>query len=281
MYKYFCLLFLFFPLLLSGCLGLMDGAGRFMDGSVFEEKTIARYSSKIKNGDTVDMEISVVQNKQKEKSVIITSKKYPMIKLRASLPNENNEFHLTSLEYLSGSTHGWNEYSMQMMGTGRLILSDNAVLEAIKEIETVQISKGRIHRYDTRIIGNDALTALRNRGERITAISAWMLSLDHPKDLEIKTFQKLWKPLFFPEMVSGKKRPENWRQKGDVFQTADDIRWNTGYTERVFSEVLHPIRDTGTLLRDWEEALYWIYLEYEWNSIKELFSQKIILKKTK
>ncbi|MCL2175233.1 MAG: hypothetical protein FWB73_04215 [Treponema sp.] len=281
MYKYFCLLFLFFPLLFSGCLGVTEGVGRFFDGSVFTEKTVARYALKIKKGDNIDMEISVMQNKAKEKSIIISFKKYPMIKFRASMPAENGEFHLTSLEYLSGSTHGWNEYTMQMMGTGSLILSDNATLDVIKDMEKIQISKGRIHRYDTRIIGNDALSALRNRNERIDALSSWMLSLDHPKGQDIKAFQKLWKPLFFPEMVSEKKRSENWRQKEDVFQIADDIRWNTGYTERVFPEQLRPIRDTGTLLRDWEEALYWIYLEYEWDSIKALFSQKIILNKTK
>jgi len=281
MYKYFCLLFLFFPLLFSGCLAVMDGVGSFFDGSVFTEKTVARYALKIKKGDNIDMEISVVQNKAKEKSLKISFKKYPMIKFRASMPGENGEFHLTSLEYLSGSTHGWNEYSMQMMGTGSLFLSETAALEAVKDAEKIQISKGRIHRYDTRIIGNDALSALRNRNERIDALSSWMLSLGHPKGQDIEAFQKFWKPLLLPEMVSRKKRPENWRQNEDVFQIADDIRWNTGYTERVFPEQLRPIRDTGTLLRDWEEALYWIYLEYEWDSIKELFSQKIILNKTK
>jgi len=82
-------------------------------------------------------------------------------------------------------------------------------------------------------------------------------------------------------MVSKKQKPEAWQQEGDIFEKADDIRWNTGYTERVFSEELWPVRNSGTLLRDWEEAIFWLYLEYEWDSITEKLSREIILQQKK
>jgi hypothetical protein len=106
-----------------------------------------------------------------------------------------------------------------------------------------------------------------------------MITLDNPKGQTIKDFEKYWKPVFFPELVSGRNKPANWRQDGDIFHRAESINWNTGYTERIFPEELWPVRNSGTLLRDWEEALLWIYLEYEWDNIIKLFSQPIIFQK--
>jgi hypothetical protein len=39
----------------------------------------------------------------------------------------------------------------------------------------------------------------------------------------------------------------------------------------VFPEALRPLRDSGAMLRDWEEASAWIYLEYSWESLLESF----------
>ena len=83
--------------------------------------------------------------------------------------------------------------------------------------------------------------------------------------------------MLFPEMVTQRNRPENWRQKDDVFKITEDINWNTGFTERVFPQELIEVRNSGTLFRDWEEALGWIYMEYEWENIMELLSEQIIL----
>jgi len=272
--------FLKYPVLLTaillstGCVGLTEKIGRALDGSAFKEKTIALYRAQ-------GMEISVAESRSAEQSVIITIKKFPMIKLRASVPQDGGHFFLTSLEYLAGSAHGWNEYTLELIGNGTLYLGDTAILEGINNIEPGQITAARIHRYDSRITGPDALSALRRRRERIAAIGEWMLSLNGPQDQSIKNFENYWKPVLFPETVSRRKRPNGWRQKGDKFLMAEDIRWNITYTERLLSEELWPIRDSGTLLRDWEEALPWIYMEYEWKNLVESLSGQISFKKIK
>jgi len=283
-------------LLVFGCLSVMEKTGQFLDGSLLAEKQTALYRAAGKDGAVADMEIAVVEKKgtvpvtetdegkssSSAQSVIITINKYPMIKFRGSFPDEENGFFLTTLDYLAGSTHGWNEYSLDLLGSGSLVLGDTAVFQITEEIEPIQISTGRIHRYDTRITGIEALTGLRNRRERVIALVEWMRSLDDaPKGQSISNFEVYWKPILFPEMVKKKKRPADWQQEGDVFIRAEDIRWNTGYTQRVFSEELFPVRNSGTLLRDWEEALSWIYYEYEWENITELLSQQIILQKIK
>ena len=265
-------------LLIFNC-ALMEKAGRGLDGSAKRFKTISVYKNTDKNDSQKEINLSVVENKNKEKLLIITIEDFP-IKIFGTFPDENGSFTLTSLEYLAGSTFGWNEYTLELIGIGNLKIEDKAAFK-IEEIETVQITNGRIHRYDTRLTGKEALSALRNRYERILVLAEWMKSLNLEKRQSDDEFEKYWEPILLPEKVSKKKRPNDWLQDGDKFKTAESIRWNTGYTERKFPEELWPIRNSATLLRDWEEAFYWIYLEYEWENIVELLSKEHILTKNK
>jgi len=268
-------------LLISNC-AIMEKAGRSLDGSAKQFKTISVY----KGDSQKKINVSVVENKSKEKLIIITIEDFP-IKIFGTFPDENGSFTLTSLEFLAGNTFGWNEYTLELIGTGILkkelqnSYAGNTITFNIHEIETVQITKGRIQRYDTRLTGKEALSALRNRYERILALTEWMKSLNLEKGQPDDKFEEYWEPILFPERVSKKKRPNGWLQNGDKFQSAESIRWNTGYTERKFPEELWPVRNSGTLLRDWEEALYWIHLEYEWENIVELLSKEYTLTENK
>jgi hypothetical protein len=280
--KIFILVILTF--LIFNCVSLMEKAGQALDGSAFKYKTVSVYSTSGKSKkQKYEMEISVVEDKDKEKSIFITIEKFPMIKIRGSFPDENGSFFLTEFEFIAGSTHGWNEYTLELIGIGSLkkglqnSYAKNTVNFNIEEIEPVQITKGRIQRYDTRLTGNEALSALRNRRERILALTKWMASLNLAKGQTVKEFEKYWQPIILPETVSKRRRPADWKQSEDMLKSAESIRWNTSYTERKFPEELRPIRNSGTLLRDWEEALYWIYLEYEWENIVELLSKEYTL----
>ena len=270
-----CSYVLMFNLLFLGCVSVTEKAGQFLDGS--SEKVIELYRSES------DIKISKVRNRNSVSSLLIEIEDFSMIRFRASLPNDEGNIYLTSLEYLSGNVQGWNEFYLDILGTGSFTANEQILFTITEKIEPVQISSGRIQRIDTRIVGDEALTALRNRYERIAALTAWMASVDTKTQEKqtLKKFTNYWKPILFPELVSGNKRPALWHQEGDVFLRAEDIRWNTGYTERLLPQELRAIRDSGTLLRDWEEAISWIYMQYEWDSIMELLSQKIILQKIK
>ncbi|MDR1251605.1 MAG: hypothetical protein LBK62_05500 [Treponema sp.] len=261
----------------------MENAGRVLDGSAFAEKTVAVYRTAKTAGAAGSMEIRELRNKSGERSVGITLDQFPVMKLRGSAPDGAGGFYLKSLEYLGGSLSGWNEYTLDLYGTGSLELGESSAALTIPQApEALQISRGRIHRYDTRLIGEEALTSLRNRRERIVSLAAWMRGReDAPAGLSRKDFEKYWKPILLPEMVGDKKRPAEWRRESGPWVRAEDIRWNTGYTERVFPEELRAVRDSGTMLRDWEEALGWIYLEYEWERIIGLLSHEHILRRIK
>jgi hypothetical protein len=260
----------------AGCVSLVEKTGRVVDGSAFAEKEAAVYR-------TDGMAISEMRNKAGERSVIITLEQFPAIKLRGSAPDETGVFFLSSLDYLGGNTHGWNEYRLELSGSGSLVLGEtSAALSVDDEIEAVEITSGRIKRYDTRITGSDALSSLRNRRERILALTEWMKGReDSPVIKNADDFEKYWKPVLFPEMVKKKKRPEGWQREDDQWVRAEDIRWNTSYTQRILPEILWGIRNSGTMLRDWEEALEWIYVEHEWSRIAELLAGETRLEKGK
>ena len=271
------LIYLFLLLFSGSCVSIVEKAGKALDGSAGENRKIAVY----KEGATANMELWEVQNRAGNRSVIFFLNDYPSIKFRGSLPNANGEFFLASFEYLAGSYHGWIEYSMELFGTGILTMDDSsASLTIPNKMEKVQISSGRIKSYDTRITGNEALGRLRDRQERISALAEWMGQLESaPPKPGRDEFENYWKPLLFPEIVSQKKQPKNWKQNGDLWINTGDIQWNRSYTERVFPELLWEIRNTGTMLRDWEEALPWIYIECEWENILELLAEEIVLTK--
>jgi hypothetical protein len=270
-------------LLAAGCLGcvsLVEKTGRALDRSAFAEKKIARYQSLEKEA---LMEVLEARNRAGETSLIVTLKDFPAIKFRGTGPDAQGKFWITALEYLSGNVSGWNEYSLELSGEGTFTANETgAVFSLEPELERVQISHGKIRRYDTRITGGDALTNLRNRGERIAALAEWMTEQEPPSTAhDRKSFEKYWKPVFFPEICAKRKRPPDWQREGDTWARAEDMRWNQSYTGRLFPEELRPIRDTGTLLRDWEEALEWIYLQYEWGTLTELLSRQTALKRVK
>jgi hypothetical protein len=287
-----CIVFLF----CAGCVSLMEMAGQAIDGSAFKEKTTAVYRARKKDGKALDMEIRAIQNKSGETQTLITLGDFPAFTLRASAPaysaadqNAAGKFYFISLDYLSGGAAGWNEYTLELSGAGSLALDDaSAVLSIPQPPEAVQISKGRIQRYDTRLTGEAALTALRNRRERMIALAEWLKAREAPEQngavdfkAGLKNFEKKWKPVLFPELAAAGKRPALWRQAGDTSVRAEEVNWNASYTERAFPEELRPIRDSGTMLRDWEEALPWLYLEYEWEDIFSRLAGEITLNSKK
>ena len=284
-FTFYFLLFTFY--LVTACASLVEKSGQALDGSAFEEKTIAVYRTG-KNDPAGappggGVEIRQVQNRDSEHSVVIMLNNFPSMKIRGSLPDEQGEFTIVSLDYLGGSPQGWNEYRLDISGQGNLVLGETTALLSINgHVEIGHISHGRIRRHDTRITGSEAVTSLQGRHERLLSIAEWMNTReDAPADLMRKDFEHYWKPILFPELVSKRQKPNGWQQENDQWVTAENIRWNTGYTERVFPEELWPIRNSGTMLRDWEEALEWMYNEYEWERIIERFTQETVLNKAR
>jgi hypothetical protein len=100
---------------------------------------------------------------------------------------------------------------------------------------------------------------------------------DAPPLRNVEEFEAWWEPVLLPEMVPASRRPGAWTEENAEWSRAEDIAWNTSYTRAVFSEDLWKVRDSGTLLRDWEETLDWIYTIYEWEDLCDFLSQELCL----
>ncbi|MDR3336479.1 MAG: hypothetical protein LBT16_04675, partial [Treponema sp.] len=231
--------------------------------------------------------ISIIRNKKENRDFLaIELGAFPTLRLRGSVPDPAGVFSLEAADFLSPNLNGWNEFTRELVGEGSFRNDASAGVLVIQgETEFLDISAGRIRRNDTRLTGAEALTALRNRQARVDALKGWMDAYLAGKDSgrafqNQDAFEKYWRSILFPEMVSSRKRPPEWAaagqgSEGEVWQTGEDVRWNRNYTALAFPEELRELRNSGTMLRDWEESLSWIYYQFEWDSIIESLSYDI------
>jgi hypothetical protein len=263
-----------FPLLifaLGGCMSLVEKTGRLADGSAFAEKTLAEY-----RGAGVSARRALFQEKEE---VRIALDAFPYIEFAGSKPDADGAFEFTGLRYSGGTGAGWNEWNAETAGKGAFRLSGNTVYLNLRgTLEIVTLVKAKILHNTGKRGGEEALAALKNRFERVNALAAEMRVLaDRARFSSIKAFSAYWEPILLPELVSAKKRPALWKKEGKIeWARAEDISWNSTYTKAVFPEALWAFRDSGALLRDWEEALPWIYCIYEWDFIEDSLREVIM-----
>ena len=286
-------------LLFTGCSSMVQKSGELLEGSAFEEMNLALYrSGGINSGGKISGEESSGKKSRKEKIELrelrnkngnlvleITNNAWPGFILCGSMPGGSGSFELNEARILSSHVNGWNELTLDIKGRA---VFDNpkktgGTLYIPGEVERIQISAGKIRLKGNRLTGTAALIPLRNRRERIMALTEWMAEwLGKNGTTAVfssqKEFAAFWKSRLFPELVSPKKRLPEYSRKNAQWARADSIKWNLTYTEYLFPEELRELRNSGALLRDWEEALPWIYMEYSWNDIIVSYDDTALIK---
>lgn len=249
----------------------------FGDGSAFTEKTLAQYRS----AKEPKVTIKEVALKDGKTCITITTDIMPAIQLYGSPPNRAGVFYLYSLYFLDSHLYGWNEFNLDILGRGVFKVWKNyAKLELEPLIEMLDISGGRIRYAYSRLSGSQALVALETRYRRIIVLTQWMLSRSQVPDFRNrKAFEDYWFPVLFPELVAPKARPPLWDAGTAVWNRTGNIRWNETYTEILLPQELKALRNSGALLRDWEEAVGWIYLFYEWDQLAKSLEEVYLTKK--
>ncbi|MDR0657164.1 MAG: hypothetical protein LBG22_12695 [Treponema sp.] len=287
--KKLLLVFLFaFPaVLLSTCITAAEKAGQIIDGSFFEEKTLRRWQGSFRmeaiGGARGKIEILEKQDREGKPFLVLSLEDFPWMEIRCSAPLEDGSFYPVRYHYLGGNSSGWNEYELELSGLAHFRSSPPS-LRFLSPPEPVQISGGRIRLRDSTFTGAEALTRLRNRRERIIALAEWMRSYCRNRMFRTEEyFSAYWQPILLPETVSKKKRPAEWKKEGAEWNRGEGINWNKTYTafllqteENSRNSELEALRNSGALLRDWEEALQWIYTEYAWEKIGEDLSREEI-----
>jgi hypothetical protein len=259
-------------LAISGCMSLTEKAGRIADGSAFAEKILETRSGE--NGTN----LSRVRFRDGTEALKIGFDARPNLAFYARPAGEAGPYVVSSCTFLASTLKGWNEFTMDLSGTGSLEVFENdgkrRLRLSLENIEEAGISSGRIRSGETRLSGGEALNALRNRKERIEVLAAWMKGHVSAAPLfqNEKEFDAYWKPILLPEITPKRKRPADYddgRGTGRSLEwiRAEDVTWNAAYSAEHFPEDIAMLRNSGALLRDWEEAMPWIYLSFQWNDI--------------
>ena len=290
-------LFFSFMFLLAGCSTLVQKGGEVLEGTAFKNTELALYRSTEEKSPTKEkapvIELKELMLDDGEWILELTSSEWPGLTLYGKFPRFDGSFELYEAHILSSHTNGWNEFSLDLIGKGIFLnyKTNGGIFYIADPVQRVQISSGKIRLKDNRITGDAALALLRNRRERILALGEWMDEVqqtslqdqsvaDNQVFKNITEFDDYWKPRLLPELVSKKKRPKNYSTENAVWGRADSVTWNRTYTEDLFPEGLWEYRNSGALLRDWEEALPWIYMEYSWSAIMSSFNG-VLLEKVK
>lgn len=260
---------------LCGCMSLAETGGRILDGSFFAEKTLESYFSE-------GFVLSRYRARSGREGMILVPGRTPSLTLYLEF-DENPDspgLYPAFCRFLGSSLSGWNEWTADLSGTGSLAFSGADCTLTLSAFEMVEITGGRIRRGDARFSGGEALESLKNRKERIDALVSWMKEFAGPAVFQSqKEFEAFWKPVLLPELVQKKKRPADYSEKNAEWTRAEEIKWNKTYGMK-FPEDIAALRNTGALLRDWEEALPWLFLSYQWDDmIRELGGEIRFVKK--
>ena len=261
---------------------MVQKGGDVLDGASSSEMKFATYRSEGKNKNTVT-ELKELKQDDGKWVTEFSSGRWPGLTLRGGLPGGNGRFELFEARILSSHTQGWNELYLDILGTASFYnpMKSGGILRIDEDFERIQISSGGIRLKSNRITGNSALTSLRNRRERLLALTEWMAGKNESGAVsgaekiifpDQKEFEIYWKPILFPELVSKSKRPAEYKTENAEWRRADSVKWNKTYTGSQFPEGLWEYRNSGAMLRDWEEALPWIYMEYSWDYIIKSFN---------
>jgi hypothetical protein len=257
--------------------GLLDKAGRVVDGTAFDEKKVKTY----KTGNNITFR--VFSTKNGEKQSVFTLKAIPYLKFYGTAPDENGVFYISRIHFTFSNIYGWLEGDVEVSATGNIVESGLSTANFSVRTPLVfgEITHAGIKNRDRRIYGEFALTELRGRWERIEALVSWMRMLQ-PESLPMNTlrpqryFENYWKPILFPETARAVLRPQRYtalEASAKNYVYGEGIRWNAAYTRELLPEQLRPLRDNGSLFRDWEEAAAWFYVWYYRSAIENLLGK--------
>ncbi|MDR2419501.1 MAG: hypothetical protein LBD79_10695 [Treponema sp.] len=260
-------------LLCMACVSLVEQGARVVDGSLFAEMTLAVYQG-------AGIEMRLTMTRDGTEYLLMNLDAFPFITLRA-IPDESGQLQLVAFQFLSSNLNGWNEFTLDLVGSGVVTIKESEAWLRIDTLIPVEISAGGILHNGVRLSGVTALSNLRNRAERIRALVAWMRGITAPAFRTQSAFEAYWKRLLLPELTPAAERPVIWTRQNAVWIHAEDVAWNATYTATMFPEPLWTLRDSGALLRDWEEAVTWIYFVYQETYVAEVFSKDYLLSRTK
>jgi hypothetical protein len=183
----------------------------------------------------------------------------------ATLSQDGWELTFSSMHWFNNWSNGWTEAEFSMSGQLQMLPKGQAwyasVVTPPRIGEPVRTSIRYFYDY---LVGERALEEFSNRWKRILSLVTLLKErfqdrkLDYtvPKwsfgrSSQLPSFVEASRQFLFPELYGYAVPP-----KGDGPSVrSESVSWSVDYTTTNFPENLRPIRNSGTMLRDFEECL--------------------------
>ncbi len=158
---------------------------------------------------------------------------------------------IRELKWFNNWENGWTEASFLLENEARLQQAPAGwtITAAAPSLDAP--GAATIRYFNSYVRGDPGITEFSRRWARIQAVCGYLQTQSVP--------QSRMKRYLFPE-VYGYESP----QDGKATVPALGIDWNTAYTKARFPEPLRPLRDTGTLYRDYKESPELWALAWSW-----------------
>jgi len=174
-------------------------------------------------------------------------------------------FYITTVRFFTNWPNGWTEGIYEASGTYTLEKQKpdrrGGFLLRVEDPFTLwNIKHGAVRYFDTYFRGDDGLSKVKNRIDRIEETTDFVnKKTEREIWYSLEDYSQTAAPLLFPE---AKRR---FAQQNRLFQSCREecceeralgagIRWCTGYSVELLPENLIPLRNSGTMWRDWEES---------------------------
>jgi len=262
-------------------------------------KTIAQYSSTKKyavndSSKAPETTLRIKQIKKGDQFAELNSQLLGWSSLRGHLKKEQNEnltFEINEIRLFGSWPNGWTEAVYEANGKIIFTKKENSYIsKVVDDLEIFEIKYGGIRYIDNFYINNDGANKVKDRIERSKQLVNFLKERKFDKFYgspsrqtkygksfknatqiylfpESKGFNGLEKKNLLPEIyyknsVSLQDATGDKTVKKSKYQFAQGYLWNKDYTARVFPANLHELRNTGSLWRDYEEAIQIIFTLY-------------------
>ncbi|GAH54879.1 unnamed protein product, partial [marine sediment metagenome] len=223
------------------------------------------------------VQVKILKAENRETKGELNSPYFPGITLHGEIEEteEGLSFYITRIRMFTNWPQGWTDAYYE--ASGHIVFqeqNDQWTAETTDTFELWGISKGEIRYYDAYFRGDEGLWKVKNRIDRIRRLNRFFKDdrrtpVFYP---DKKGFVREIVPFLFPEAKKTFNIIERKRlfsetnllydqSEGEMVEGAS-LFWNTEYSQNILPEQLIPLRDSGTLWRDFEEASGLIYSLY-------------------
>ncbi|MDC7220562.1 MAG: hypothetical protein PQJ59_11570 [Spirochaetales bacterium] len=206
-------------------------------------------------------------------------------------PDDSWTFYTDSLEWFENWEKGWTEASFSLTGSVKLIQTDDSWrLTVLEEPVVDSVIAAQIRYKETKYYGDRSRDQISRRWTRIKSAAAFAQDLLPTEEIPpvpatAANFIAL-EQLLFPEAYGFSPtfpEPQSQLSKEERYLWGEQVNWDTLYSKKHISEELIPVRDSGTLYRDYREGRNLFLLALNWSELwtKALPSTKIIIRRKK